>query len=215
MNSFIRNNKFSLAVFNLTVIYLVGISGICFTNAVQQQLFLKLTPINLMVTTAMLLFFHQRWNKTFLLSAIVIAGTGFFVEVAGVHTGLIFGTYYYGANLGFKWFDVPLIIGVNWFLLVYSIAAVFYKVRNNMLFATLSAGVMTLLDVLIEPVAIKLDFWHWQEEVIPLQNFAAWFMISFILFYFFRKMNGRVQNKFALVILIIQYLFFGILNLLL
>jgi len=215
MNSFIRNNKFSLAVFNLTVIYLVGISGICFTDAEQQKIFLKLTPLNLVVTTGFLLLFHTKWNRAFLMAALAIFMAGFFVEVAGVHTGWIFGNYAYGTTLGLKVFDVPLIIGLNWFLLVYSIAAVFNKIQNTYVFAFVSAAVMTLLDVLIEPIAVKLDFWQWQDNVIPLQNFAAWLVISFLLFYFFRTVNGRPENRFALVVLIIQFLFFGILNLLL
>ena len=39
-------------------------------------------------------------------------------EAIGVNTGLLFGTYEYGANLGFKIFGVPLIIGVNWTVLI-------------------------------------------------------------------------------------------------
>jgi uncharacterized membrane protein len=215
MNSFIKNNRFPLAVFNLTVIYLVGIAGICFTDAEQQAHFLKLTPLNLAVTTGFLLLFHKKWNSAFYFSAAALLLAGFFVEVAGVHTGMLFGNYNYGSTLGLKLLDVPLIIGLNWFLLVYGIAAVFHKIQNIFVFAFVSAAVMTLLDVLIEPIAIKLDFWHWQDEIIPLQNFAAWFVVSFFLFYFFRTVNGVTENRFALVVVVIQFIFFGMLNLLL
>ncbi|MBK9792799.1 MAG: carotenoid biosynthesis protein [Sphingobacteriales bacterium] len=74
---------------------------------------------------------------------------------------------------------------------------------------------MTLLDVFIEPVAIRLDFWQWQNNVIPFQNYVAWYLISFLLFLFFRRVNGAIQNRIAIIVLAIQFLFFAILNLLL
>jgi putative membrane protein len=74
---------------------------------------------------------------------------------------------------------------------------------------------MIALDFLIEPIAMKLDFWQWKNNAVPLQNYIAWFVSSFILFFIFRTLNGRIENKFAKVILLIQFLFFGILNLLL
>jgi putative membrane protein len=74
---------------------------------------------------------------------------------------------------------------------------------------------MTSLDFLIEPIAIKLDFWQWQNNTVPLQNYLAWFILSFILFYIFRLTNGIIENRFSKIILIIQFVFFGMLNILL
>ena len=74
---------------------------------------------------------------------------------------------------------------------------------------------MTFLDIFIEPIAIKLDFWQWQNSIIPMQNYVAWFIISFFLFLFFRKVNKNLSNRFSTIVLAIQFLFFTILNLLL
>ena len=38
-------------------------------------------------------------------------------ESLGVNYGLIFGNYEYGNNLGFKFFGVPFLIGINWIIL--------------------------------------------------------------------------------------------------
>jgi uncharacterized membrane protein len=210
-----RNKWFYIHSFNLIIIYIVGICGIAFTNSDQQLLFLQLTPLNLIVTIGFTLLFHPSWSKKFIQSGLMVLLFGFFVEVIGVKTGWIFGNYWYGTTLGFQLTEVPVLIGVNWFLLVYIISAVFNKTKNIFLFAGIAAAVMTLLDVFIEPVAIKLDFWQWQNNVIPFQNYVAWYLISFLLFLFFRRVNGAIQNRIAIIVLAIQFLFFAILNLLL
>ena len=210
-----RNKWFYIHSLNLIIIYMVGVCGIVLTNPEQQQLFLQITPLNLIVTTIFALLFHPKWNGSFIASGLIVLLFGFFVEVIGVKTGVIFGTYWYGKTLGVKLLEVPVMIGVNWFLLVYLIAAVLHKIRNVISFAAIAAAEMTLLDVFIEPVAIKLDFWQWQNDVIPLQNYIAWYLISFLLFLFFRKVNGTIQNRIAIIVLAIQFLFFAVLNLLL
>ncbi|MCC6584572.1 MAG: carotenoid biosynthesis protein [Chitinophagales bacterium] len=210
-----RNKWFYIHSFNLIIIYIVGICGIAFTNSNQQLLFLQITPLNLIITIFFTLLFHKKWNSTFIASALIVLLFGFFVEVIGVKTGVIFGTYWYGKTLGFKLLEVPVLIGANWFLLVYLISVVFNNIKNIFLFAGISAAVMTLLDVFIEPVAIRLDFWQWQNNVIPLQNYIAWYLISFLLFLFFRKVYGNTQNRIAIIVLAIQFLFFAVLNLLL
>lgn len=116
--------------------------------------FLKITPLNLIITTCFTLLFHTKWSRDFIIYGIILLLAGFFIETIGVETGIIFGNYRYGNTLGIKFLEVPLIIGLNWFLLVYIISTVFFKIRNIYIFALVAAFVMTLLDVLIEPVAI-------------------------------------------------------------
>ena len=210
-----RNKWFYIHTFNLIIIYVVGLCGIAFTCEVNQKLFLQLTPLNLIVTSFLTLLFHKEWNRTFIFSAIFVFLFGFFIEVIGVKTHLIFGSYWYGKTLGFKLFEVPVLIGLNWLLLIYLIATSFQKIKNILLFAFSSASIMTLLDIFIEPIAMKLDFWQWQNNLIPIQNYIAWFAISFLLFFIFRKINRNIKNRFSVIVLAIQFLFFAILNLLL
>lgn len=210
-----HNKWFYIHSLNLIIIYMVGVCGIVLTNPAQQQLFLQITPLNLIVTTFFTLLFHQKWTRTFVASGLMVLLFGFFVEVIGVKTGWVFGNYWYGTTLGLQLIEVPVLIGANWFLLVYLISSVFNNVKNSFFFAGIAAAVMTLLDVFIEPVAVKLDFWQWQNNVIPLQNYIAWYLISFLLFLFFRKVNGAICNRIAIIVLAIQFLFFAILNLLL
>lgn len=209
------NKRFYIIALNLIIIYIVGVCGIAFTDMEHRALFLKLTPLNLFITTAAALWLHPAWNGKGILSSCMIFLAGFFIEVIGVKTGNIFGMYWYGSTLGWKVMEVPVMIGVNWFLLVYLITVSLQKIKSLPLFSAVAAGVMTLLDYFIEPVAIRLDFWHWKNEFIPVQNFFAWYGISFFLFFFYRSVNKPVHNPMTPLVLAIQFLFFAVLNLLL
>jgi len=75
-----------------------------------------------------------------------------------------------------------------------------------------AALMMTLLDFLIEPVAIAYDFWSWEAVSIPIQNYGAWFLISAVLHFVFNKLMPESNNPLAIKILYIQAIFFLILN---
>lgn len=115
---------------------------------------------------------------------------GFFVEVLGVNTGIIFGNYIYGEGLGTKVFNTPLIIGLNWLLLVYITASV---LENKKLLVPvkiiLGAAMMLGYDFIIEQLAPELNMWDWKNNTIPVSNYVAWFFIAafFTLQYRFSK----------------------------
>lgn len=196
--------------------YLVGTIGLIIPST--QPYFKLASAFNLWVSLILLLFFHEDFNKSFIFTGIVIFCSGFFIEVLGVHTGVIFGKYWYGETLGTQLWNVPLVIGANWLLLVYcsaiSVQNAFSIIKNKPFFSSvliqslISATLMVLLDLLIEPVAIRLDFWHWQNEKIPTQNFQAWFLIAFILNYILLKTKFRKTNSLAFLLLILQFFFF-------
>jgi putative membrane protein len=41
---------------------------------------------------------------------------------------------------------------------------------------------MVGVDVFIEPVAMANDFWSWKDDVVPMQNYLGWGILSFLLF---------------------------------
>lgn len=202
------------------LMYVAGTMGLIIPYT--QPYFKLLSPLNLWVSLILLFLFHQDFNRKFIIISVIIFSAGFLVEVLGVHTGLIFGKYWYGQTLGTQLFNVPLVIGANWLLLIYCSCIVTQNITvhfkknfpNNPILAStffksfLSAGLMVTLDLLIEPVAIQLDFWHWQNEQIPLQNFQAWFFIAFVLAYLFSKGNFLKTNLLAPLLFLLQFLFF-------
>jgi bisanhydrobacterioruberin hydratase len=202
-------NKLQLSLFLLAVIYLVGIvtALLGHTDALMQ-----LTPYNLVFATGLILYNAEGMNKVYLKWFLLIAVAGYLIELLGIITGIIFGIYAYGEGLGIKLFDVPLIIGINWAVLVFSTAAILNKLKLSIwLKAAIAASMMVAYDILLEPVAIRFDFWNWEGGSIPLQNYIAWWLIAYVMLLGVLRYVKNLQNKIALYVVLVQSLFFAIL----
>ena len=208
----LRYSKTNVSVFLIVLFHIVGLIG--FLVPFLRPLFLQIVPFHLLLMLFLLLINHHgRVSKLFLFAAIIML-SGFAAEWIGVHKHWLFGNYVYGKTLGFKLRDIPLMIGVNWFLLIYS-AGVFIKkvpVKEAWLKITIGAVLLVLLDLLIEPVAIRFDYWHWLSGSVPIKNYIGWFIVSLPLLAVFQLFNFRFQNKVAPVLLLVQFLFFAVLN---
>lgn len=163
--------------------------------------------------SAGLVLFMSKPTVKFWLAILAVAVIGFLVEVAGVKTGWIFGHYWYGQALGFKLWEVPLLIGVNWTILLYSTHQ-FGKPKHPVVAALWSALLMVILDFFIEQNAPRFDFWYWQQSHIPFQNYVAWFIISFGLNLLLQKHLSSHSNPTGRVFYITQLVFFVTLYLL-
>jgi putative membrane protein len=106
-------------------------------------------------------------------------------------------------------------IGVNWFLLIYAAGVTMQRSRLKSAFFRIVTGtiVLVVLDVLIEPVAIKFDYWHWDNNIIPLKNYISWFFVSAAMLYVFELFNFKKQSLAAPALLATEFVFFGVLNL--
>jgi len=193
------------------IFYTVGIAGLIFPFS--YELFLKLIPFALILSFVALSFFHtDKINLKSIILFSCIYLIGFSIEAIGVKTKIIFGAYHYGNSLGFKLFETPLIIGINWLFLVYTTSSVFQKFKIHLGFKIVLASLsMLIYDIVLEQVAPKMDMWHWKNETVPLQNYIAWFIIALFLNSLLKLFKINTQNKLALPILIYQFLFFVLL----
>lgn len=175
--------------------------------------FFLLTPLNLILSTFIVLYHQKIWTNRLKWKIAIIAFFGFFVEVAGVNTGKIFGIYTYDQALGFKIWETPPLIGINWLLLTYTGTVAIKKwIFNPWLVAFISSLLLVALDLVIEPVAIAHGFWHWDHPDIPLQNFIAWGACAFLFSLILQSKKEPLENPLALPFLMIQLVFFGVLN---
>jgi len=203
--------RFNLAPY-LVIFYTVGVAGMIIPQT--RELFKALVPLNLLMNVFLLLIYHGKIDPRFAWKALVIYSAGFVVELAGVNTGLIFGSYEYGPTLGPHLFHTPLMIGVNWFMLVYASLVITSKFIDHRYFRILIAAVlMVVYDFALEPSAIDLDMWDWGGAV-PMQNYVAWLVISFVLIWFADR-SGLVNkgNKIAAPLFFVQMGFFILLDL--
>lgn len=199
------------AFYLLLAMHVAGIVGLSIDST--RALFQSLTPINLFLTAAIVLHFEKEKNGNYIIFILATLLIGFFVEVAGVHTGVIFGNYSYGATLGPKLWDVPLAIGLNWVIMIYTTGLFAREVTQNKLHTIIvGALLMTVIDMLIEPVAIKLDFWSWESTSIPLRNYLGWFLTSLGLHGLFYFLMPKANNSLAIRLLYVLIGFFLVLN---
>lgn len=203
------NEKISIAL--LIATHIVGIIGFIIPNF--KEIFLYLTPFNLLLTFILIYWGGNYNNKSFIRASSLIFLLGFGIEVLGVKTGIIFGEYSYGEPLGVQLYGVPLIIGVNWFILTYASNAVASYLSNNIWWRVIIGSLLMVgIDFLIEPVAITSDFWTWESGFVPIQNYIMWFIVS-LLAQFLLEFNLKTKHlKIGLTVFAVQVLFFLVLN---
>jgi len=196
----------------LVIFYTVGIVGL--TNESTRTSFLSLSFMNLLLSSAILVSSRKTSKNHFILFLVLAFLVGMTAEWVGIHTGYLFGDYYYGENLGVKMDGVPLIIGINWGILtVCSCNFTSFFIKKSLWFSSfVSALLMMFVDVLIEPVAVMSDYWHWDSLNIPLYNYFCWFAVAFPLHFLYFKWRLNEQNKVTFALFGIIVLFFSILN---
>jgi bisanhydrobacterioruberin hydratase len=205
----------------------VGLAGILIF---KNDFIIRCTPFNLVLSFLLLIWAQENKNIYFLLFVILAFAIGFFSEVIGVNTGALFGSYKYGNVLGIKWKEVPLVIALNWFIVIYcagicvtallqaiikpldSTSAAPAPVLKKISVITDGATLAVIFDWLIEPVAVKLGYWQWENNHIPLYNYVCWFIISLLMMTLFRFLPFEKKNKFAVHLLLIQVMFFLLLR---
>lgn len=204
----LSDKKTAQAIRIVIIFHLVGLIGL--SLGASRSLFLFLVPFHLLLMMAILTMNHQKRDTKFYLFFLVVFITGYIVEWVGVHTGVLFGNYAYGGTLGPKLDGIPVIMGINWFLLIYAVGTAmrYTAIKPIWLRVLTGAGILVLLDFLIEPAAIKFNYWQWFNGVIPLSNYVCWFIISAFLLLVFELCKFKKQNLVGAVLLISQFLFF-------
>ncbi|MRR24134.1 carotenoid biosynthesis protein, partial [bacterium] len=134
----------------------------------------------------------------------------------------------YGNTLGPKLLNTPLIIGLNWFLLIYCTNVISRQLWQRIydgktgrrsgliqsIFIVVTASLlMVFYDLLLEPAAIRLDMWSWECGIIPLRNFLAWFFFSLLFHIYVRYMGEEEINLRALPLFVVQLVFFATIDL--
>ena len=189
--------------------YTVGVAGIGIP--LTQRLFIVLIPYALLLSFIAILLFHKSLhsgNTRFVFFTIILVS--YLVEVVGVNSQLIFGKYIYGSGLGLKVFGAPLMIGINWAMLVYCSASIMERFRMPVVLQVIFASIlMVLFDIVLEQVAPFLDMWYWNGNSAPLQNYLVWFILALIFHGLVKWKKVKTVNPLASAIFICQFLFFA------
>jgi len=195
----------------IAVIYAVGVAG--FSIPLTHGIFMKLTPLVLLLSLALLIWYDHRPQKLGqlrrMLFYLFVFIAGFLVEMWGVNTGALFGSYVYGSGLGPKIVGTPPLIGLNWVLMIYLTSAIFTPLKSNLLNGVILPSLLMVgYDLILEQVAPKMDMWSWQHNVVPLQNYLMWGLLALIFHTLRYVMKVRDHNRMALPLFVVQTLFF-------
>ena len=199
------NKEFRFDIIFVAVIHLAGIIGI----RLAPEIFLKTSFVSIIIPLTLYLYrinpIKIEWIIIFLVYLIT-----FFSEWIGVNYGWLFGSYQYGDSLGFKIDGVPIIMGANWLLLGLVCRDVVKKIiTNHWLIIIFSALLMVLIDTLIEPLSNRLDFWTWENNIIPFSNYRDWYLIALLNQYIFSFLKFKKEMFFwSLGYIIVLVLFF-------
>ena len=126
----------------------------------------------------------------------VSAVVSYLMEEAGVRTGLVYGAYHYGPMLGPKLVDVPVLIPLAWFMMIYPswmVAKVLleglprYSVAGLTAHAVTAALVMTAWDVEMDPGMVVDGNWVWEKGGayfgVPRHNYVGWLATTFLVYW--------------------------------
>lgn len=173
-----------------------------------RGVFVAITPLTLLCTTAVVLVFHRAWNRRTVAWFAFVVVSAFALEWQGVHDARIFGPYAYGPGLAPLVEGTPLIIGLNWLWLVYASHDLAARLtRNPVLRIVAGSLLMIAYDAVMEWAAPAMRMWHFEGGYAPLRNFAVWFVAAVVYHTGFEVLKIRSDNRPARVLFGLQFVF--------
>ena len=181
---------------------------------------------------------------------ILMISTGFFCELIGIQHSLLFGDLYTYKHDGLIVFSsiplfqecltvkgVPILVPLFWGVFIYagySLTSSFLHWINRkkpcrgrkeglllVLLVLLDAVVVVKLDLLLDPLLVRMGHWEWQNGGayygVPARNYLGWFLVtacasgSFRIFEYFFPANGpAIKPTVALMPVAGYIIFWGI-----
>lgn len=180
--------------FRWSLLALIGITNIYIVTTPAVAFLVFLLPITFALLHSFLFF----GKKNTLVIFGIIMLVSYFAEFIGVHTGHLFGSYYYnndGTNGFLLWGVPPLItfsyasMGYICYILARIILGQYSKLKGWMLLGvpTLAATFMTIWDMSFDPVVSYIKHLYiWEDGGayfgVPIENFTGWFITTFTFF---------------------------------
>ncbi len=172
---------------------------------------LQITEALLFITNllAMAVLFIFNPSRRLVAISFIIFLVSFLVEAAGVNYGLAFGEYRYGDIFSRKLWGVPLIISMNWLVLILACHQIAKKwSKGPLIIAFLCGLLIVIFDYFMEPVAIYLNYWGWEQITVPWTNYATWFVLAFASSYLLSIRKVIYSSILLEAYFIIQFIFF-------
>lgn len=219
--NFIKNSKAISFDISMYIILTYLILSIGFLFRPIPSILINIIPW-VMVITSVFVIYRLRPNRFLFTIILLITALTFILQAIAVLTGIPFGEFFYTNVLGPRIMDVSIVIAINWSMIILC-AYVFTqqlveKIKIDQRFIILITPIIvTLIDYIMEPVAMYLRFWIWKDIAVPASNYISWFLFSLLctVFIYFITWGKKINNsKYLLAFLIGQAIFFTVINIL-
>lgn len=192
------------AITFLWVIHLTALVGIALG---YETFFLEKSPLTMLYLTVLVFFYYPIKQLKWILLFLGFFAIGISVEWLGVHTGILFGNYYYEDNFGPKIDGIPYLIGVNWALLTFVTHQLSIRMTNTpWIIAAIGAALMVFLDFFLEQICEYAGFWSFTDGA-GWFNYLCWYIIAYALHLAATQLNLKGDFKISLHLYIVQLTF--------
>lgn len=106
----------------------------------------------------------------------------YLLQVFSVNNNTFFGSLEFGNAFSHKVAGVPYLISFFWTVTIFSALSLACKITTKSILRILLTSLFVfVLDFFLESVAMKLDYWHWDNKMVPFSNYMVWFFTSLVL----------------------------------
>jgi len=190
-------------------IWLFHISAMIGIGMGHVAWFAEKTPLNLSISLLLFLVLFPIDTLKKLSAFIIFCAGGIFAEWLGVQYQILFGEYAYGVNFGPKLNGVPYLIGAYWGILTFITASIMdYTNWHNALKILGAAGLMVLLDFLMEQTAPIFDYWTFVGGIPTMENYVTWFGLGLAFQIIVRLLKITGNKLLSIHIYLAQFVFF-------
>ncbi len=128
----------------------------------------------------------------------VVSGVllAYVLEEIGVHTGIVFGRYWFNPMMGFKVDVIPFGLPFGWLVLIYMAwittnlilcgkpLPTTFEHRHIFIAAALGTLVLTTIDLNADPFMVDNGAWDWLDGGsffgVPIHNYMGWLFVGFV-----------------------------------
>ncbi|MGI8813365.1 MAG: isopentenyl-diphosphate Delta-isomerase [Pyrinomonadaceae bacterium] len=179
MNQAIKRRTLAAAV----VIFLI-IGAFFMANVTLPSWSHYVSAINVILFSLPALWALKLWLgvRDALLLSVALGIFALAIESFASATGFPYGEFAYSDSLGFKLFGlVPWTVALAWTPLILAGYAIARLCSANFVArVAAAAAIATAFDIVIDPGAVLLGFWHYADGGafygVPLSNFGGWFL---------------------------------------
>lgn len=181
----VEGNRFTIAVtFPLvgTALLIAGREGLVPTGLAMHPYLL--IAANLVMVSPLVAGLTPLIDRRALRGLAVLAAFTWGIELVGVISGLPYGEFAYGLELGPMLFGlVPVGLPVFYFPILlnsYLLALLFLGTSSLPRRFGLTLGIVLVLDLVLDPGAVALGFWGWDDPGtyygVPAINYLGWLL---------------------------------------